>query len=336
MAAGSEPLRTAMNTLLSHYSKILLDIYRLAQELPVEEFQDGVLCVLKAYLPFDSSMWGTAQMTATGIDIHSLHLHNTTQAMIDAYEKVKHLDKAAMQVSARPTATMGFNTAIDFSDAELKPYKSFLEEYRHENFFITSEINPMSRFAHWVSLYRFERRQLCTPEETEFLSCLAPHLMQALAINRRVHLDRLTGDAAREKWSVAIADRRGIIYHADRRFLDLVQDEWSLVDAERLPQSLIILLTQENNHICGTNIILHRTLDRGMLYLKARYREAVDDLTMRELLIARLLISGLTQKQVASKLGRSHETVRSHVKSIFDKLSINNVAMLGPKLALLE
>lgn len=325
-----------MKTVLSEYSKLLLNIYRLAQDLPVHEFQDGILCALKTYLPFDSSMWGTARMTNTGIDIHSLHLHNTTQAMIDAYEKVKHLDKAAMQVTARPTATIGFNTAEDFSEEEIEPYKKFLHEYHHENFFITSEINPISRFAHWVSLYRFDKNQLCTPEETELLSCLAPHLMQALAINRRVHLDRLTGDAAREKWAVAIADSRGVLYHADRRFLELVHQEWPVEDEERLPSSLHNCLMEGCNQVSGTHIILRRNLERGLLYLKARQREAVDELSTREFLVARLLVSGLTQKQVAAKLERSPETIRSQVKAIFDKLGINSVAMLGPLLVLRE
>ena len=106
------------NTVLSEYSKLLLTIYRQAQDLPVHEFQDGVLSAIKAYLPFDSAMWGTARMTPAGIDIHSLHLHNTTQAMIDAYEKVKHLGLAAVRVTEKPTATIAFNAAEDFPQEE--------------------------------------------------------------------------------------------------------------------------------------------------------------------------------------------------------------------------
>lgn len=43
-------------TALFHYNELLLTIYRQAQELPVDQFQDGVLATLKQYLPFDSSM----------------------------------------------------------------------------------------------------------------------------------------------------------------------------------------------------------------------------------------------------------------------------------------
>jgi len=326
-------------TILSHYSDLLLAIYRQAQELPVDSFQDCVLDTLKAYLAFDSSMWGTATMTAGGIDIHTLHLHNTTQQMIDEYQKVKHLDTAAFRVSQQPTATIAFNTATDFADEELRDYKEFLHRFRHENFFISSDINPITRFVQWVSLYRAQASQHCTEAETEMLSCIAPHLMQALAINRLVHLDRLTGDTARENWSVAIADNRGVLYHADPAFRELVAMEWPLLRSvaggeERLPDAMLQLLTEGEGSITGRRVVVQRTHERGLLFLKSRAREAVDDLTARELLISKLLVSGLTQKQVAIKLDRSHETVRSQVKRIFEKLGINSVAQLGPLLVL--
>ncbi len=323
-------------TVLSEYSHLLLTIYRQAQELPVHEFQDAILTAVKQYLPFDSSMWGTATMTASGIDIHSLHLHNTTQAMIDAYEKVKHLDTAAVQVSSQPTATIAFNTNADFPQPELDDYRKFLHDFRHENFFITSDINPITRFVQWVSLYRAGENEHCTPTETELLACIAPHLMQALAINRLVHLDRLTGDVAREKWRVAIADGRGVLYHADKSFRELIQGEWPMQDEARLPQALLDRLMAEDNQVAGAHVVVRRSLERGLLFLKARAREKVDDLSAREFLVARLLVSGLTQKQVAAKLERSPETIRTQVRGIFDKLGINNVAMLAPLLVLRE
>jgi DNA-binding CsgD family transcriptional regulator len=257
--------------------------------------------------------------------------------MVDAYEKVKHLGPAAMRVTEKPTATIAFNAAEDFPQEELREYREFLHEHRHENFFITSEINPITRFAHWVSLYRFDKEQRCTPEETQFLSCLAPHLMQALAINRLVHLDRLTGDVAREKWAVALAEsRRGELHHADKRFRELMRREWPVDGEERLPRPLLDRLMAGDNQITGKHVVIHRSLERGLLFLKARPREKVDELSAREFVVARLLASGLTHKQAAAKLERSPETIRSQARTIFEKLGINHVAMLGPLLVLRE
>ena len=60
----------------------------------------------------------------------------------------------------------------------------------------------------------------------------------------------------------------------------------------------------------------------------------MDNLSPREFLVAELLAGGMTQKQIATRVGRSHETIRSQVKAIFTKMQINNVALLAPLLVL--
>lgn len=325
------------SSVLSEFSALLLTLYRNAQELRPKQFQDTILDAVKPYLPFDSSMWGTATMTHAGIDIHSIHLHNSSQAMLDAYEKVKHLDDAAVRVSAQPTSTIGFNVDIDFPGEDRREFREFLRRFGHSNFLITSDIHPISRFVHWVSLYRVDPHQLCTEKDTQILGHLGPHLMQALAINRLVHMDRLTGDTAREQWCVALADARGVIYHADRRFRDLIQREWAGdAGAERLPAELLNSLLRTEGTVAGQKVVVQRNLEQGLLFLKARERQPVDSLSAREFMVARLLTGGLSQKQVAAKLERSPETIRSQIRVIFDKLRINNVTMLAQHLALRE
>ncbi|MBA4003334.1 MAG: helix-turn-helix transcriptional regulator, partial [Delftia sp.] len=49
------------------YNHLLLNLYRLSHEQPVEHFQDQALDLLKPVLPFDSAMWGSATMTTAGI-----------------------------------------------------------------------------------------------------------------------------------------------------------------------------------------------------------------------------------------------------------------------------
>ena len=323
-------------TLLSAYSELLLTIYRLAQEQPVDAFQDQVLDALKSALPFDSSMWGTARMTEQGIDIHTLHLHNTTPAMIEAYEKVKHMDFAAQAVTSAPRLTMSWNTDRDYGAPEQTPMREFLHAHGHENTFITCDIHPITRFAQWVSLYRNGKEQYCTPQEEELLASLAPHLMQALAINRLVHLDRMTGDATRETWAVAIADNRGVLYHADQRFRELLQREWPLTPEDHLPDKLLSALRESDYQVTGKHIVVRASTERELLFLKARERAPVDDLTPREFLIASLLLSGMSQKEVALKLNRSVDTISSHAKTIFTKLGVTKLTMLGPLLALRE
>ena len=207
------------------------------------------------------------------------------------------------------------------------------EEFGHRNCLITCDINPFTQFVHWVSLYRKDAKQVCTTVETELFDNLAPHLMQALAINRRVHLDKLVGDIARQSWTVAIADKRGIPYHVGKLFWGLVESEWNTQNRERLPPALLGKLL-EKKQVIGRNIVVHCTHEHGLMYLKARPREKVDGLSPREYLVAKMLASGMSQKEVATKAKRSPETIRSQIRIVFEKLEITSVVMLAPHLAL--
>lgn len=50
------------------------------------------------------------------------------------------------------------------------------------------------------------------------------------------------------------------------------------------------------------------------------------DLTQREQDVLRCLVGGMAYKQVAAHLAISHDTVRSHVRSVYSKLQVHSVA----------
>ncbi len=93
---------------LTSFSQVVLRFYESAQRVPVQEFQDGALQVIREIIPFDASMWGSATMSDQGIDIHTLHLYNTSQQMIEEYQKVKHLDQFAHEVASTERGTIRF------------------------------------------------------------------------------------------------------------------------------------------------------------------------------------------------------------------------------------
>jgi LuxR family maltose regulon positive regulatory protein len=53
-------------------------------------------------------------------------------------------------------------------------------------------------------------------------------------------------------------------------------------------------------------------------------RNLIDALSNREIEVAQLLAQGLTYRQIANHLLLSENTIRTHVKRIYDKLSVNN------------
>jgi DNA-binding CsgD family transcriptional regulator len=57
-----------------------------------------------------------------------------------------------------------------------------------------------------------------------------------------------------------------------------------------------------------------------------------DGLTQREREVALLVADGLRSREVAERLGIASQTVKSHLKTIFDKLGVRNRVELARRL----
>lgn len=311
------------------FNTLLLRLYRLSQELPIQHFQDAALAQIKQVLPFDSSMWGTATTKPEGIDIHTVHLHEKSPEMVEAYQFVKHHDSAAASVFGKPQITNIFHTGSSFPGADKAEFRDFLQRFQHENFFVTAENLPRKNFMHWFSLYRADKDAHCTEGERQLLSQLAPHVMQALAMNRVMHLDYLeAADKALSPYGSAIADARGVLYHSDPQFKGLAQAEWNGWSGLILPVDLMDALSSGHERFIGRTMVVRQYVEHGLLFLKARSRCLADLLTLREWTIARLIAKGESHKEIAQALNRSPSTVRNQIQSIYEKLQVGSIAML--------
>lgn len=322
---------------LPDFSALLLQLYRLSHELPIQAFQDAALDLIKPVLPFDSSMWGTATTAAEGIDVHTLHLHRKTPEMMAEYDTYKHLDSAAASFFGKGHGTRGFNSARWWSGPKYAPFLDYVRRYDQNNIFITMDSDPRSNFMQWVSLFRADPDAHCKPEEEHLLASLSPHLMQALALNRVMHLDRTLAPApSTQRRGAAIADLRGAIYHCEVNFVALMQEEFAGWARQSLPQPLLEHFMTAQSAFLGRQVVMTYRLEQRLLFLSVRPRCRADGLTPRERTIAELLAKGDTHKEVAALLNRSPATVRNHIQSIYDKLEVGNVAGLIQELRLAD
>lgn len=313
---------------LQNFSDLLLRLYRHAHELPIDEFQDAALRLIKPVLPFDSCMWGTASRGTAGIDIHTLHLHNQSMEMIESYERVKHLDTAAAEVARRPRTTLAFNADMWFSSRHQGALREHGRRHEQANFFITSDVNAATGLVHWITLFRADAEAHGTPEETQLLSALAPHAMQALSLNRIVHLDRLDAPLGSAPGGSAIGDLHGVLYHADSAFEELLRREWPGWHGRTLPGAMLEAFLHGSPRYLGRAIVASHHVEQRLLFLRAARVCRADDLTPREHTIAQLLARGNTHKEIAAMLHRAPATVRNHIQSIYEKLEVGNVAGL--------
>ena len=310
---------------LFQFSRVVLGLYEAAHSKPMDMFQESALETIKRVLPFDSAMWGSATMTEGGIDIHTLHLHNTSMQMIEDYQAVKHLDHFAHEVAKATHKTIQFSAAASRSQALL----DFLIKYKHMHGLITQNLNPETHFVQWLSLFRHDVACTCTEEEVMLLDDLFPHVMQSLAMNRKLHMEHLVDDERRERWAVAIADHHGFIYHADALFLELIAKDYALQQPDRLPEAVMQTASHSTDQWLGEATLLVSSLEGELLFLKIRPRVLADNLNSREFAIARMLAEGLTVKDIAHKLHRSPDTVRTQSKTIYKKLGVNKATQIS-------
>ncbi len=318
------------------YNHLLLNLYRQSHEQPVEHFQDQALDLLKPVLPFDSAMWGSATMTTAGIDIHTIHLHLQPPEMLQAYEEVKHLDTAAQAIARHPSETLAFEARTWFGGSHQGALRDYGRRFEQSHFFIGGMVNPATLYTRWLTLFRARTDAHCTEGERQLLAALLPHVQQALELNRLTHLGQLRQGLARDPLGSALADPRGIIHHMDVVFEHALRAEWPGWQGPRLPAAVQTAAQGGAHRLVAHTLVITLFTQHGLLWLRARPRCAADGLSPREATVARLVVRGLTHKQIAVQLQRAPATVRNQIRSIYEKLGIANVASLAEALRLMD
>lgn len=308
-------------------SHFLLDLYRLSYERSLGEFQDAALRLVQQVLPFDSAAWGTAIHGSDGVETHNIHLHKLPEDILSAYERLRHLDTAAQAASRRPCSTLGIHAKSWFSSPEQAPMLDYGRRFQLANYFIVSGLDSRADCFNWVTLYRADENHHCRENERALLETVSPHLMQALAINRLSHLERVNA-SPRENAARAISDLRGVLHHMDPTFCDFLRREWISWSGGRLPPTLLDHLRQGQPRWVGRDTVVSSRVEHGLLFLDARERCPADNLTPREHLVAELVARGLSHKDIAQQQRRSPATIRNQVRAVYEKLKVNNAAGL--------
>jgi DNA-binding CsgD family transcriptional regulator len=313
-------------------SNLLLALYQASREVPPEQFQDWALDFIKRLVPFDSSWWGSGILTKGGVDVHAVHLHNLPDKaeVLSAYSEVAHQDTAALAVLTQGGGVRSYDPAI-FSGKETSGVRAFQKRVGIENVMLASDFDPKTRMARWISLFRRDPDLRFTDTESRMSHLLMPHLLEALEINRLTHLEHLARDRAGRRYCLAIADRRGFLYHAEAGFLELVQAEQGMLENGRIGDNALRLLADSKRYV-GQSALVQATRKADLLFLRARPLAAMDALSAREREIARLVADGRTHKEIAQALQITPATARNHIAAIHAKASVRNNVELAGKL----
>ncbi|MEO1207111.1 MAG: response regulator transcription factor [Pseudomonadota bacterium] len=114
---------------------------------------------------------------------------------------------------------------------------------------------------------------------------------------------------------------RVIIYTGDSNPMVLRQavkdGAWGFINKSDDPEMLIETLVS----------VARGRLSLPFVDISSLANDPLEQLTKRERELLRALANGLTNEQIAARIGISHNTVKYHLKNLYDKLGVRNRAM---------
>jgi DNA-binding CsgD family transcriptional regulator len=303
-------------------SAFLLDLYRLAREQTLADFQQRALLRLGGVLSFDGAWWG---MGRQGGVLHTSYPHQLEPGFVDDWYRVREHDVLAESAQRRP----GMTVCLAGAQLEADPvFAAFCARHRVRAALCTVLVNPTLRLGIFLSLYRFRRGRPFTEDERRVMQLVMPHLWAAWTANWIAQLASAHAQGFPGHVALAVADHKGVLLAAEPGFFDLIRQEWNDWFGPELP-ALVLEHCRAGDALRGGRVVMRLHPACGLFLVEIGIRSTLDRLTPRELMIARRFASGSSYKDIATALPIAPATVRAHLRRIYSKLQISDKAELA-------
>lgn len=303
------------------FGALLLDLYRLAREESMADFQRCVLERLSEVLSFDAAWWG---MSALDRELHSSYPFRLPPRFVEVWSAVREHDVLADHVLAHPSVTLN----LDRKSAPMSPENAaFMDEFRLRHTLCTVLMNPTLNLTTFLSLYRHDDRPY-NESERRLKELVMPHLWAAWTSNWIAQLASAQAHSFSSAVSLAVADQKGVLHAAEPRFSALAHLEWPEWQGPELP-AVLRGSTDSGEPYCGARTLVKRIPACGLVLIEMRELSPLDRLTPRELRIAEQFGTGRSYKEIAAGLRVSPATVRAHLRAIYAKLAISDKTELA-------
>lgn len=307
-------------------------LYRAAQEMPLEGFQDAALSALTQYIRFGTAVWFTGEHSLGQFHFHRLHLFGLPHEMLKHIVANSRRFHRPLEIStARPGVAHEFYAPDLYQGAENAPALECARQLRLERQLLIAHMEHRSDTGEWLSLHRAADQDRFSEGDHTTLKLLMPHLSEARAVNRALCLNRLSSEPSFSPGSHrALTLLDGTVLHCGRQVSDTIASEWPDWNEIRLPSPLLETLTRNGSVSIarrGESILARPFTDCIVLTVKSV--PLSERLTRREYEVARLFATGRRYKEIAQRCGLSPTTVRNILQKSYRKLSINSKLQLA-------
>lgn len=311
------------------FSGLLLKFYRQSQIIPPSEFQTRALDAAREALAFDSAVWVTGVMGAEGGIVHSACVYRQPPDMMENWERIKQHDVLSFEAFSRLGQTINAALSTDpYWQPRVHPaITAHTKRYGMEHILATIIAEPVLRLFSAVSFYRANPAQPFTETERLFKQSLMPHLAEAWNTNRFNFMHFSRNDGTQPGQARAICDKKGVLYNASQGFEELMLAEWPDWRGPQLPGVLLDTLSgKEPLQYAGHVIVATIKALNDMLLLSVRGKSTMDQLSPRELEVAKRFGQGMDFRKIADELHIAPKTVRNHLQAIYAKLKVSDKA----------
>lgn len=304
-------------------------LYRLACAASVEEFPERVVTQLRDWIAFDGAVFGFGESGAKALKIGSSAIYNRDPAILRDYEQVSHTDPTTQRFMQTPGAIMNVDTQSVYTGKENRPVAKFSSNHDLRHLLLLGEETSDRSRLRWIVLYRGTRKGF-DAYESRRLSAAWNHVLCALELNRARTLDLHALPDGRR--ALALVSHSGAVEIADPAFLKLMRTEWRDLSATHLPAAAVPAM-QSGKAFAGRELEIRFSRRGDYVLCEARAQKAGSRLSPREAQVAEYFSTGHSSKEIAAMLGVSPNTVRAQLARVYQKLEINDKAMLASSLA---
>ena len=309
-------------------SDFLLRLSRGALEKPANEFKNWALSEVAVLIPFDSFVWGMGCSTVDRNIVHSAHLYKLDDFFVESWLRFENEDRLVRDMALNSHRTFVVNVNSEYSGTNL--YTIHCKHYGVEHIVATGIIDPDTKLLNTLCLYRADADRPFSEKERLFKELIFPHLVEAARTNWLINLPSMFSSRNHSIFSaLAACDASGLLHVAMPSFVEVCRKEWADWTGPFLPRELIEKLADGPKDYIGENIVIRLVRLADMFILRCRSKVLADSLSEREIQIAQQVSEGNDYKTIAQVLQLSPATVRTHVNNIFQKLGINDKAMMG-------
>ncbi len=306
---------------------LIARIYAGVFEHPLATFKEATLASVNSLIPFDSGIWASGVHATSTIFSVAVYNYPLEQVVAYSFNWQEHDFVRAAAVAA-PGRTLRNEDVMPLEDYhQSRIYLEYSSPSGIEHSLGTALADPVTTLGELIYLFRADLDRPFTDAERDLKQRIAPHLEAAW--RQKQVLQSYSGESqgpdslAKIPSGHAVVDPSGHLHAADSHFSDTLAKIFPDWTGPLLPDALMPLRLANNDTLVtgGQRFVVRRGADRLLIHIENTVPLAL--LSNREQRVASLFADGLTQSEIAGKIGVSVSTVRNQIASTYRKLNVH-------------